>query len=73
MENSDQQLEQRLQYAAYLVLSLGAFVFTVVLLPSSDAYFRRFFGEPNPLVVVAVASVVGVAALRVLQRNHRHQ
>jgi hypothetical protein len=45
-----------------------ALAFTAVLLPSSGQYFGRFFGAAHPLLVVAVVSVVGAAALRALTR-----
>lgn len=63
----DPQLDLRWQYAAYLALALVATIFFVLLAPSSGAYFRRFFGKTNAILVVAVASVVGAAALWVLR------
>ena len=63
----DPQLDLHWQYAAYLALALVATIFFVLLVPSSGAYFRRFLGKTNPILVVAVASVVGVAALWVLR------
>jgi hypothetical protein len=47
-----------------------ALIFTVILLPSSGAYFRRYFGETNAILVTIVASVVGAAALWVLRSSH---
>ena len=41
----DPQLDLHWQYAAYLALALVAFIFIVLLLPSSGAHFRRFFGK----------------------------
>ena len=67
----DPQLDLRWQYAAYLALALVALIFIVLLLPSSGAYFRRFFGKTNAILVVAVASVVGAAALWVLRSRVR--
>lgn len=64
MKVSDQLLGRRRQYAAYLVPTSTALVFTVILLPSSNAYFRRFFGETN-------AIVVGAVALWVLQTSYQ--
>lgn len=66
MELMNLQLDRRWQYAAYLTLSLVALIFIVILLPSSRAYFRRFFGNAHPVLVVIVASVLGAAALGVL-------
>jgi hypothetical protein len=66
----DLQLDLRWQYAAYFALSLVALIFIVILLPSSGAYFRRFFGETNAILVIVVASVVGAAALWVLQSSY---
>ena len=70
MESVDRQLDGRWQYAAYFAISLVALIFIVILLPSSGAYFRRFFGETNAILVIVVASVVGAAALWVLQSSH---
>jgi hypothetical protein len=70
MELVNLQLDQRWQYAAYFALSLVALIFIVILLPSSGAYFRRFFGETNAILVIVVASVVGAAALWVLQSSY---
>jgi hypothetical protein len=65
-ELADLQLDLRWQYAAYLALSLVALIFIVILLPSSGAYFSRFFGKTNAILVIVVASVVGAVALWVL-------
>jgi uncharacterized membrane protein YwzB len=70
MGSVDRQLDRRWQYAAYFALSLVALVFTVVLLPSAGAHFRRFFGEPNAILVIVVASIVGAAALWALQSRY---
>ena len=69
-ESVDPPLDLRWQYAVYFALSFVALVFIVILLPSSGAYFRRFFGETNAILVIVVASVVGAAALWVLQSSH---
>jgi hypothetical protein len=66
----DLQLDLRWQYAVYFALSLVALIFIVILLPSSGAYFRRFFGETNAILVIVMASVVGAAALWVLQSSY---
>jgi uncharacterized membrane protein YwzB len=68
---ADLQLDRTWQYAAYLLLSLVALIFTVILLPSSGAYFRRFFGETNAIIVIVLTSVVGAAALWGLQSSHQ--
>jgi hypothetical protein len=70
MELVDPQLNRSWQYAAYCALSLVALIFTVILLPSSDVYFRRFFGRMNAILVIVAASVVGAAALWVLQSSY---
>jgi hypothetical protein len=70
MESISQQLDLRWQYIAYFALSLIAFIFFVILLPSSGAYFRRFLGDANPIVVVVVASLVGAAALWALGSSY---
>jgi hypothetical protein len=69
-ESVDQPLDLRWQYAAYSALSLVALGFIVTLLPSSGAYFRRFFGETNAILVIVLASVVGAAALWVLRSSY---
>lgn len=63
----DLQLDRTWQFATYFLLSLVALLFVIILLPSSAAYFRRFFGEINPIVVVISASILGAAALWRLQ------
>lgn len=67
MESPDPQVDRLWQYTAYFTLSLIALVFTAILLPSSGAHFRKYFGEPNPILMVILGSVVGAAALWVLQ------
>jgi hypothetical protein len=66
----ERQLGQGWQYTTYFALSLVTLIFFVILLPSSGAYFRRFLGNMNPILVVVVASVVGAVALWVLQSNY---
>ncbi|UCF62378.1 MAG: hypothetical protein JSV37_06680 [Anaerolineaceae bacterium] len=70
MEYAELNLDRTLQYAAYLLLSLIALIFIVILLPSSDAYFRRFFGEMNPIIVTILASIIGAIALWQLQARY---
>ena len=65
-ELADMQLDLRWQYAVYGALALVAFISIVLLLPSSGAYFYRFFGGMNAILVVVIASAVGAAALWVL-------
>ena len=55
------------QYVFYSALCLAALAFAIVILPLSAAYFRRFFGSANPLLVILAASVIGTAALFFLQ------
>src|SRR5512139_3195162 len=66
MESTGRVLSLRRQYFIYAALCLMALAFTGVLLPSSGQYFGRFFGAVHPLLVVAVVSGVGAAALWVL-------
>jgi hypothetical protein len=70
MELVGRQLDILWQYAGYIAFSLAALIFFIVLLPSSGAYFRRFFGEVNPILVIVSASVVGAAALWILQSRY---
>ena len=65
----DVQLDLRWQYLAYFALSLMALIFTLILLPSSEADFQRFLGETNAILVMIVATVVGAVALWILQSN----
>jgi hypothetical protein len=67
---STPHLERTLQYVAYLILSLVALIFTLILLPSSNAYFRRFLGEWNPIMVIIIATIVGAVALWLLQARY---
>jgi len=60
-------LGRRRQYLAFVALSLAALGLTLILYPSASAYFRRFFGAANPILVVCAASVVGAIALGLLQ------
>lgn len=66
----DRQLNQSWQFAGYFLLSLAALSTTVVLLPESRPYFRRFLGGPNPILVVIVASGSGAAALWLLYSRY---
>ena len=67
VEVANLQMQRIWQYVAYFALSLTALLFVVVLRPSSGEYFRRFFGEVNPIAVFFVTSVLGTAALWVLE------
>jgi hypothetical protein len=55
------------QYVAFVLLSIVAVGLTAILIPSSSAYFQRFFGRINPMLVVAMATVVGGYSLVLLQ------
>ena len=55
------------QYWAYVGLSLVVIALTAILLPSSSAYFRPYFGSVNPLLVAIVAIVAGGASLGLLK------
>lgn len=68
MESSERTQSLRRQYIFYAALWLIALAFTAVLITSTGPYFGRFFGTAHPLLVVAVGSGVGVAALWVLSR-----
>lgn len=71
MEPTDPQLSQHWQYAVYFALSLAMLIFTAVLLPSSAAHFRRFYGGVNAIAVILGAAAVGAAALWVLQSTYQ--
>ncbi|RLC77599.1 MAG: hypothetical protein DRI81_08320 [Chloroflexi bacterium] len=70
MELTTPQLGRGWQYATYFALSLVALIFVVVLLPSSSAYFRRFFGKMNAIIVTVVAAILGAVSLWVLQSHY---
>lgn len=69
-ESVDRRLDRRWQYAAYVAFSLLTLVFGVILLYLPGAYFHQFFGETNPILVIDVASGVGVATLWTLQSSY---
>jgi hypothetical protein len=69
MELTNLHLERTWQYATYILISTVALIFIVLLLPSSGAYFRRFFGETNAIFVIVLASIVGAVALWLLQEK----
>ena len=62
-----EQVSLRGQYVFYAALSLGAVMLAVAALPSSRAYFSRFFGAADPILVTVAAAVLGAVALYVLQ------
>ena len=64
-------LNRTLQYVAYFGISLLALIFTLILLPSSIAYFRRFLGEYNPIAVIMIAAIVGAGALWFLHARYK--
>jgi hypothetical protein len=67
---STPHLNRTLQYVAYSVLSLLGLIFTLGLLPSSIAYFRRFLGELNPIAMVVISAIVGAVALWFLHARY---
>ena len=69
-ELAERPLTQNWQYAAYLALFLLALIFIVILLPESTVHFQRFLGEPNAILVVIIAFVLGAAALWLLQSSY---
>jgi hypothetical protein len=66
----DPQVDLRGQYAAYGALFGLALLSFVLLLPSSGAYFRRFLGQANPILVLVGAAVIGAGALWMLRSRH---
>ncbi len=70
MQTAEKTLDRRWQYAAYAALSLAVFGVTASILPSSDAYFQRFLGSADPLLVVAAAALAGAAALSLLYATY---
>ncbi len=55
------------QFVAFVVLSIVAVGLTAILITSTSAYFQRFFGRINPMLAVAMATVVGGVSLTLLQ------
>ena len=70
MSSTDLQLGRTWQFAAYFTLAPAALIFTIILLPSSAAHFRRFLGGVHPIVAVVAATVVGAVALWRLGSGH---
>lgn len=58
---------QRQQYIALAVLSLGAAAATGILWPSRGDYFRPYFGSINPLLAIVLVIVAGFVSLGFLQ------
>jgi len=58
--------EFRKQLAAYLIICLAAIGVTAVLVPSSSAYFRLYFGGLHPLLALILVSIAGGPALWLL-------
>lgn len=56
-------MDRTWQFAAYFLLFLVALIFTIILLPLSGGYFRKYLGDMNAIVVLVVATVAGAAAL----------
>ncbi len=67
MEVAQPHVNQTWQYAVYVAICLIALFFIIILLPSSSPFFRRFFGEMNPTLVLLFAAVVGAGSLWLLQ------
>ena len=57
---------ERLQWMALAVLSLGTVVATGLLSLSPSTPFQRYFGRINPLLAVSLVSALGVVSLRFL-------
>ena len=55
------------QFQMYGALSVVVFVMTALAMPTSRAYFSRFYGGMHPLLAVTIASAVGAGSLRILQ------
>jgi hypothetical protein len=58
--------KRRRHYTAYVILTFLAIGLTALLMPSSSGYFRHYFGETNPLLVVVLASISGGISLSLL-------
>lgn len=57
----------RLQWIVFAALSLGAAGATGILSLSGDAWFERYFGRLEPLLVIALAAALGAASLGFLR------
>jgi hypothetical protein len=60
----------RLQYVPYVALSLAPFGFTLILGPSADAYYQRFYGRINPILAVVSAALIGGVSLAILHSRN---
>ena len=67
---SDPILNRSIQLIAYSSIALLTLLFTLILLPSSATYYHRLIGKLNPIVVVVFISIVGGAALWLLQAKY---
>lgn len=55
------------EYAAYFLIALLAITFTATLFFFPGEYFRDFFGEKNPILVIGVTAIIGAITLWLLQ------
>ena len=68
---SETPSNQRLQYLTFGVLSLGALSLTAISSLSSGTPFQRYFGTINPLLAVALVTVLGFVSLSLLRSYGR--
>ena len=64
---------KRRQYIIYIVLSIVTIGLTALLVPSSSAYFHPYFGKTHPVLVVVLASVIGVICLWLLRTRGKFE
>ena len=55
------------QYVAFAVLSIAVVGMAAILIPSSNTYFRSYFGNINPILGVVLAAAVGGGSLGLLR------
>lgn len=65
-----QLVKQKWQHTIYVALSLLSLIFAIVLDFFPGAYFQKYFAGIDPIAVIAIASVMGMAALWMLQLNY---
>ena len=53
-------LREKLQFAIFVILSLGILAFTFILSLSNPISFQRFIGEINPILFISLVFLLGI-------------
>ena len=67
---ADTPPKNRRQYTTIAILSLAVIFLAAILSRSASDIFRPYFGDADPLLVVVVASVLGIFSLAFLYSRH---